>query len=286
MKFSIVTPCYNAQGWIADTVRSIRTQSALNDDDVFLQYIVVDGGSTDATVAEARGSWADHERAELRVISEPDQGMYDALVKGMMLADGDVVSYLNAGDYYSPHCLSVVRECFENVGTEWLTGMRAIYAPSGALISAKVPWRYDQRLIRSGHYGVRGGRFIQQESTFWLRTLHRELDFEQLATLRLAGDLYLWTRFARSAQLDVVAAHLGGFRFHGEHLSDAIETYRAEAQGFLERRLLSGYVRAPAHEVLSWLPVPIRRSLGATPGLISWDRGQGVWTRTGRSRLA
>lgn len=280
MKFSIVTPCFNAQGWIGDTVRSIRGQTILADADVELQYIVVDGGSGDGTLDEARAAWSAHGRAEMQIISESDKGMYDALVKGLRRADGDIVAYLNAGDYYSPHCLSVVRTCMQELGARWLTGMRATYSADGALISAKVPWAYRSKLIRSGHYGVRGGgRFIQQESTFWQRELQESLDLDELANLRLAGDLYLWTRFARVSDLEIVAAHLGGFRFHGGHLSDAMDTYAEEALRFLEPPRWSGYLRAPAHEVMSWLPVPIRQRLPRSPSLIAWDREMEAWTR-------
>lgn len=278
MKFSVVTPCWNSAGLIADTVRSIATQTVLNDPDVSIEYIVVDGGSTDTTLAEIESAWVAHPRASLTVISEPDRGMYDAMVKGMRRVEGDVVSYLNAGDYYSTHCLDTVRTCFVEFGVRWLTGMRVLYNADGAVISAKVPFAYRRSLISAGYYGVRGrAGAIQQESTFWARDLMAAVDLDRLAGMRLAGDLFLWTEFARQAELAVVASHLGGFRFHGSHLSDAMADYKVEAETFLTRRRPTGYVRAPAQEVLSWIPVSARKVIPGKHPVIAWDRGSASW---------
>lgn len=280
MRISIVTPCRNAAALVGDTVGSVRGQTFLDVPGNFVEYIVVDGASDDETINAVEAAWVPHRRASLQCISEPDEGMYDALVKGLQLATGDVVAYLNAGDYYSPHCLSVVQSVWERYPVRWLTGMRVAYNDTGALISAKVPWRYDRQLIKAGFYGIRGwGRFIQQESTFWCRSLLDEVDMQRLSELRLAGDLFLWTCFAGTSRLDVVAAHLGGFRFHGNHLSDAMASYRSEARNFLIEPGVSGYFRAPASEVMSWMPAPARKRLPIRTGLIYWDTSAQDWRR-------
>jgi glycosyltransferase involved in cell wall biosynthesis len=281
MKFYVVTPCWNSGALIAETVRSVAEQTVLSNPDVTLEYVVVDGGSSDDTVEHARKAWQDHPRATFRVISEPDQGMYDALVKGFRGAEGDVFSYINAGDLYSRHGLAVARTCFTEFGVSWLTGMRVLYNDDGVVISAKIPFSYSRDLVRAGHYGVRGkgAGAIQQESTFWSRELMESIDLDRLAGFRLAGDLFLWTEFARSAELDVVAAHLGGFRFHGGHLSDAMDAYKAEARTFLEEGSTTGYLRAPAQEVLSWLPVKVRSSLPGRHPVIAWNRVTETWER-------
>jgi len=105
MRFSVITPCRNAAAHIAETAASVLGQSALRDGDE-LEYIVCDGGSTDGTLEALRALAA----PAMRVISEPDGGMYDALARGLRLATGDVVAYLNAGDYYHPHAFRAVRE--------------------------------------------------------------------------------------------------------------------------------------------------------------------------------
>lgn len=281
MKFTIITPCRNSEAWIADTVTSIAQQTALTDGKASVEYILMDGASTDGTVRQAQKAWQPAgEGAQMRIISEGDSGMYDALAKGLRQATGDFVGYLNAGDYYSPHCLAVVTDVVASVGVEWLTGMRVTYSTSGALISAKVPWRYSSSMIRQGFYGLRGrGRFIQQESTFWSSRLNSSIDLTELSQFKLAGDAYLWQHFARSTELDVVSAYLGGFRFHGDHLSQAISEYRGEGRKGLDRASVLGYVRGPLHEALSWIPIPVRRKLPWHPPNIVWQRDRQEWSR-------
>ncbi|GHT59027.1 glycosyl transferase [Bacteroidia bacterium] len=91
MTFSIITVTYNAAQWIERTIQSILSQTCKN-----IEYIIVDGGSTDGTVDIITNY-------ELRIlnfqfISEPDKGLYDAMNKGLKLATGDYVWFINAGD--------------------------------------------------------------------------------------------------------------------------------------------------------------------------------------------
>lgn len=278
-RFSIVTVCRNAGPLIEDTLLSVLGQRGL--DGATVQYLIVDGASTDDTLERIERQ---SNRAPLPawltidVRSEPDRGLYDGLVKGLQRCSGDVVSYLNAGDYYAPDCLRVVRECFGMPGVRWLTGMGVHYDKGGAVFAAKVPYSYTTRYIRAGHYGVRrGGRFIQQESTFWSCDLNDAVDFERLRCLRFAGDQYLWHCMAGREPLHVVGAHLGGFRYHGDHLSDDLSRYKAEALTFLEPACLDGPVGALVQELLSWVPPSFRSSARLQRRLITWDTAKRSW---------
>lgn len=86
---SIITVCRNAESTIEDTIQSVITQTYHH-----VEYIVVDGASTDATLDIIR-RYADR---IAQVVSEPDRGLYDAMNKGLLLATGDYVCFLNAGD--------------------------------------------------------------------------------------------------------------------------------------------------------------------------------------------
>ena len=88
-KFSIITVTYNAAKVLEDTIQGIVTQTYKN-----LEYIIVDGGSTDETL-DIIHKYQEHITT---VISEPDQGLYDAMNKGIKLATGDYLCFLNAGD--------------------------------------------------------------------------------------------------------------------------------------------------------------------------------------------
>ena len=96
-KFSIITVTYNAGKVLEDTIQSVVLQTYRN-----VEYIIVDGGSKDNTLEIARKY---HDRIS-KVISEPDKGLYDAMNKGIALATGDYLCFLNAGDaFYSPDTL-------------------------------------------------------------------------------------------------------------------------------------------------------------------------------------
>ena len=105
MKISIITVCFNSAKTITDTIQSVANQDYTD-----IEHIIVDGGSTDGTVEIiSKASNVAH------FISEPDDGIYDAMNKGIALAKGDVVGILNADDFYtSNHVLSKIATVFEN----------------------------------------------------------------------------------------------------------------------------------------------------------------------------
>ena len=94
MKISIITACFNSAATLLDTLESVRSQSYGD-----YELIVVDGGSTDGTVAML-ADYEKHFGGRMRWISEPDDGIYYAMNKGIALATGDVIGFLNSDDYY------------------------------------------------------------------------------------------------------------------------------------------------------------------------------------------
>jgi glycosyltransferase involved in cell wall biosynthesis len=101
--FSIVTVCRNAKPSIAQTVESVLAQSAFAGT---VEHVVIDGASTDGTLDVLRSY------PHLRVLSEPDAGVYDAMNKGVSRARGEYVGILNADDWYEPDALASVAEAF------------------------------------------------------------------------------------------------------------------------------------------------------------------------------
>lgn len=91
MKFSVITVCWNAAGTIGDTLASVAAQIGPE-----VEHIIIDGGSTDGTL-EIVERFA---RPGLHVLSGPDKGIYDAMNKGLALATGDVIGFLNADDFF------------------------------------------------------------------------------------------------------------------------------------------------------------------------------------------
>ena len=104
MKFSVITVSYNSAATITDTLVSVGSQKHAE-----LEHIVIDGGSSDATLAIVKA----HGKRVSYAISEPDRGIYDAMNKGICVATGDVVGFLNSDDFYpNADVLSKVADAF------------------------------------------------------------------------------------------------------------------------------------------------------------------------------
>ena len=222
---SVVTPCLNSAPFIERTLRSVIDQRYPE-----LEYVVADGGSTDGSLAiidTYRGSLS-------QVLSEPDDGHYDALNKGFARTSGEVMGWLNSNDVYFPWTLSIVGEIFSILPeVEWL--------------STTLPLAVDEtdRVVYSHSFpgfcveAFRGGEnmqgdprrrtyWIQQEATFWRRSLWEKAG-ARLNPL-VACDFELWARFFRFARLYGVAIPLAGFRLHGGQRSVALgQRYAEEA---------------------------------------------------------
>lgn len=100
---SIITPCLNRAMFVENAIRSVIDQ-----DYPYIEHLVIDGGSTDGTL-EILSKYP-----HLQVISEPDQGMYDAINKGVSLARGEIISFLNTDDFYEPRVLKSVIKMFKS----------------------------------------------------------------------------------------------------------------------------------------------------------------------------
>ena len=106
MKISIITVCFNSIKYLKKCINSIQSQSYKN-----IEHIVIDGASTDGTL-----SLLESKSDQFKVlVSEPDNGIYDAMNKGIKLAKGDVVAFLNSDDFYSDNLvISKIAKLFLN----------------------------------------------------------------------------------------------------------------------------------------------------------------------------
>jgi len=241
MKISILTPCYNAETHLEETIRSILGQKG----DFEIEYTIVDGESTDRTteVIEKyiRGMESGHVEpycrgVSLNYLSEKDEGMYDALVKGFRLASGEIIAWINSDDFYLPNAFSTVVDVFRQFHeVEWLTGMPVHYNEKGQITDTVLPLGYERDLIRKGIFGTILP-YIQQESTFWRAGLLRHIDFDVLKGHRYAGDFYLWDSFSRHTELYVVHSCLAGWRRRRGQLTSRMDKYNGEFHRIAEPR--------------------------------------------------
>lgn len=133
MKISIITVCFNSSKTIARTIESVLVQQ-----DICLEYLIIDGASKDNTIsiAESFRQKFEEKGTSLIIKSEPDKGIYDAMNKGVQFASGDIIGILNSDDYYAaPDVLSTVVKGFEETKTDTLYG-NLLYVKHGK------PFRY------------------------------------------------------------------------------------------------------------------------------------------------
>lgn len=234
MKFSIITPVKNLEHSISETIESVINQQG----NFEIEYLILDGGSSDNTLKICNGYKNQIDNLErnifcksiiLNVISESDKGMYEALAKGLKMVTGNIISYINADDFYLPNAFSCVNEIFSNnEKIKWLTGMPLRYNENGHLINFRIPWQYNSGLLAKGFYGTILP-FVQQESVFWRNNLNKFIEYDQLKKYRFAGDYYLWHSFAiNDVKLFVADTFLAGNRLRKGQLSENKSLYFRE----------------------------------------------------------
>ncbi len=117
IKVSIITVCYNSQETIRDTIESVLKQTYPN-----VEYIIVDGASTDHTMDIIKEYQCKFD-GRLQVVSEPDSGIYDAMNKGIDLAAGRIIGIINSDDYYELNAVEKIVERYSNEEFAVLYGM-------------------------------------------------------------------------------------------------------------------------------------------------------------------
>lgn len=119
LKISVVTVCYNMEGTIEETILSVLNQNYPN-----LEYIIIDGNSTDDTMLIVNK----YKDKISTIVSEPDNGMYDAIHKGFSMATGDILAWINADDSYMPWTFKYVNEVFTDLpDVDWIVGFRLLW---------------------------------------------------------------------------------------------------------------------------------------------------------------
>lgn len=232
-KISLVTPAYNSATYIEATIQSVIKQDYPN-----LEYVIVDGGSTDGTV-EIIKRYAAH-LADW--ISEPDEGMYDAIQKGFERTGGEIMAWLNADDIYFDWTLDAVARLFTQFEqVEWLTTNTGfgLNADGEALYASHLPGFSATACSAGEHLPVDGRHFalsyILQESTFWRRSLWERAGGRMDTSYRYAGDAELWFRFFQYARLYDVSLPLAGFRMHPDQITSRIrDRYHAEVDRIMQ----------------------------------------------------
>lgn len=208
---TVVTPTFNAAATLPETLASLRIQRYGR-----LEHVVVDGGSTDGTLDLLR---TESEAGRLRFVSEPDDGLTDAFNKGLRMATGEVIGWLNADDVYEPGALTTVGEVFaRHPDAEWATGRCRIMGADGTETRRAVT-AYKNFMLRRYSFGrYLTNNFISSPSTFFRRGV-----VQQIGSLderfNYSADYDFWLRLARRGEPLVIDADLARFRMAEGSLS-------------------------------------------------------------------
>jgi glycosyltransferase involved in cell wall biosynthesis len=232
MKFSIITPAYNMEKWIRETIESILSQEGKFE----IEYIVVDDGSTDSTFAiaeeyrkkiEAGKYPIKCQKITMQCISQKNAGAIVAMNNGFKLATGDIYTWMDADNTYEPGAFNTIHKIFITFPKiKWVKGITSTIDEKSNVIRKGMCKIYHQDWIRDGIYGQES-YFIEQDSVFWRKELW-EKSGPMPSHFRSAGDYWLWIQIAKYAPLWSVNVPLSNFRKREGQLSKGISKYKSE----------------------------------------------------------
>lgn len=222
--FSIITPCLNRAEFIAEAVESVLAQNSQD-----FEHIIIDGGSTDGTLEILK------RYSHLQVHSEKDKGMYDALNRGLGLARGEIVGFLNSDDLYSENVFAAVRPKFLDQNIQAVAGSALIFAssPAGEIDIVRTYSPQENKVLESATLG----------DPYFNAWLFRRSVFERINQFdiqyRIVADREFMLRFALSGmQYTTISNTLYQYRKHPDSLTFDL-TYQKLQRIFDEHILMS-----------------------------------------------
>ncbi len=231
-KISVVTPSYNQARFLERTIRSVLEQGYPN-----LEYLVIDGGSTDGSVEIIR-------RYEDRLaywVSERDAGQSAAINRGLRRARGDVLCWLNSDDFFAPGTLGIVGRALRPGGdADVLVGDMAFVSETGEELLT-LPGRFDGLKALACYWH---GYHLHQPSIFWRREVTQSVGYLDEG-LHLTMDYDYWLRMARGFRFVNAGRVLSFATRHGAAKTggDNFRTYRQAQFRNVLRHFASPFTR-------------------------------------------
>jgi len=212
LKVSIITPSYNQGKFIGRTIDSILNQSYKN-----IEYIVMDGGSTDETVRILK-------KYSNKIIwkSKKDNGQSEAINKGLKMASGEIVAFLNSDDTYEPEAIAKVVNFFQNnPKIKWVYGKCRIVDENDIEIRKPITL-YKNFLLKKYNYRILlTENYISQPATFWRKNLHDEIGYLNERE-HYTMDYEFWLRIGKKYKAGVINDYLANFRMYSSSKSGSL----------------------------------------------------------------
>lgn len=242
-RISIITPSYNQGHFIEETIRSVLLQSYPN-----LEYIIVDGDSTDNTVEIIRkyGQFLTY------WVSEEDRGQAHAINKGLERATGDILAYLNSDDYYLPKALHKAAQVFvEHPETDLLHGRCRYVNESGEKIGTQFgDIQTFEEIIDLWDVWWKNRQFVQPE-VFWSKRIGNLIgSFNE--SLNFAMDYEYWCRILKSkGKVAKISSELSCFRFTAAQKSNNSELVSKELLSIVHPMIFKEPLNLPTSQRLT-----------------------------------
>jgi glycosyltransferase involved in cell wall biosynthesis len=195
---SIITPSYNQEKFIEKTIQSVLSQDYSN-----IEYIVIDGGSTDGSMEIIKK----YEKYLSYWVSETDRGQSDAINKGFKMAKGEILAWLNSDDTYLPGAIKKVVEFFKlHHDVNIVYGMSHYIDETGNIIDNYPTESFDHKRFASFN-------FISQPSTFFKKNAYYEVGGLDIG-MQFAFDYDLWIRLTERFRIEYLTEFLSTYRLH------------------------------------------------------------------------
>lgn len=212
LSFSIITPSFRQGGYIRQNIESVLHQQWPN-----TEHIVIDGGSKDETVDVLKSY------GHLKWVSESDEGQADALNKGIKLATGEIIGWINSDDYYNENIFSSVAKCFEDPAVQWVVADLALLdEASGKLIPMRSPVISFESLQRNPDIVRQQGTFFRRDFLLtaggWNKSFYMVMDFD------------LWIRLAKRSKPLMLQKSVAVFRIQKDQKSSLKNLQRQSAE--------------------------------------------------------
>ena len=191
MTISLITVCYNSAAHIQTAIESVLAQTYQD-----IEYIIVDGNSKDGTVDIIKNYVSRFKDCQLKWVSEPDHGLYDAMNKGIRMATGDIIGILNSDDFYNyPHCIETVAKVFDDSKTDACFGDICFVKPENLnkIVRYYSSVKFHPRRFRFGFMPAHPTFFVQKK--YFEKFGYYKIDYQ------IAADFELLVRFLYTNQL-------------------------------------------------------------------------------------